>query len=159
MVTETDETTEGSTETSEKTDAQVLREAARHIEKVGLNQDGLYFKVTPEDFAKSDDDLDYKAPLNERPCCALGGVMAVQNEWPFNSRPYTNTQFKRLEHYLDRRVELLFGWPSVTLWNDEPTTELADVTALLYAAATELDLEGGGYLPRPRRGDEIAARA
>lgn len=110
-----------------KSDSQILRDAADHIEKVGLNQNGQYFKGKGENFLQS-------------PCCAMGAVAVATGAVP--GQFYSTPAFSRVEIALGATLggRLGVGLPvDVASWNDLPETTQTDVTSLLRGVADELD--------------------
>lgn len=90
--------------------AETARAAADHIERVGLNQDGDFFKRGPGN-------------PSEKPCCVLGAVSILDDAAP--------TFGSVLHKYIGWHIKGVPGW------ND--STPQPEVLATLRAFADSLD--------------------
>ena len=119
-----------------KTDAQILRDAAAHIRKVGKTS-GIYFGQIDEDGHWPIFDADFKA--EEQPCCALGAISVASGRLAED----IDYGFQAVWVFHDHvRLAALLGVDFVPSWSDSlpDTPEGAETVAkALEAAADQLE--------------------
>lgn len=116
-----------------KSVAQVARDAADHIEKVG-HYKGFYFKDEGPDgegeWSRQLSLLEDPESAN-RPCCIVGALYVATDVLPLDSRRYGSERAweiaMQIEDWLTQGGKPLF----LPDWNDAPQTTAEDVTKVL----------------------------